>query len=115
MSDLHNKLAQSGDHHHSHGIIHMMIEGAMIGGVTALLAHLVSSGMSEVVDKWQSGQHHPVDTDALRNAPGRQGQCDLAADGPVGRRYAEIYERASAGRGEVAFRGLTGPVTGFGA
>ncbi len=70
MSDLHNKLAQSGDHHHSHGIIHMMIEGAMIGGVTALLAHLVSSGMSEVVDKWQSGQHHPVDTDALRNALG---------------------------------------------
>lgn len=70
MSDLHNKLAQSGDHHHSHGIIHMMIEGALIGGVTALLAHLVSNGMSEIVDKWQSGQHHPVDTDALRAALG---------------------------------------------
>ncbi|MGN6207775.1 hypothetical protein [Asticcacaulis sp.] len=46
MSDLHAKLAQSGDHHHSHGIIHMMIEGALIGGVTALLAHLVSNGLS---------------------------------------------------------------------
>lgn len=71
MSDLHNKLAQGGDHHHSHGIIHMMIEGALIGGVTALLAHLVSNGMSEVVDKWQAGQHnHPVDPGALRNALG---------------------------------------------
>ena len=70
MSDLHDKLAQSGDHHHSKGIIGMMIEGAMIGGVAALLTHLVSSGMSDVVDKWQSGQHHPVDPNQLAAALG---------------------------------------------
>ena len=35
MSLLQDKLAQSGDHHHSHGIIGMMIEGAVIGGVAA--------------------------------------------------------------------------------
>ena len=65
MSDLHNKLAQAGDHHHSHGIIGMMIEGAMIGGVAALLGHLVSNGMGELVDKWQSGQHQTVDPNQL--------------------------------------------------
>ena len=70
MSLLHDKLSQSGDHHHSHGIVHMMIEGAVIGGVAALLAHLVSNGMGEVVEKWQDGQHHPVDTNALANALG---------------------------------------------
>lgn len=65
MSDLHTKLARSGDHHHSHGIVHMMIEGALIGGVTALLAHLVSNGMSHVVDKWQGGEHHGISGDDL--------------------------------------------------
>ena len=70
MSDLHNKLAQAGDHHHSHGIIHMMIEGALIGGVAALLAHLVSNGMSHVVDKWQDGQHHSIDASALSDILG---------------------------------------------
>lgn len=70
MSDLHARLRQSGDHHHSHGIIHMMIEGAMIGGVSALLAHLVSNGMSHVVDKWQDGQHHPIDPNHLGDALG---------------------------------------------
>jgi uncharacterized protein YidB (DUF937 family) len=69
MSDLHNKLAQSGDHHHSHGIIHMMIEGAMIGGVAALLGHLAAKGMGEMVDKWQEGHPH-VDASALGNALG---------------------------------------------
>jgi uncharacterized protein YidB (DUF937 family) len=66
MSELHDKLKQSGDHHHSHGIVHMMLEGALIGGVTALLAHLVSNGMSHVVDKWQDGQHHPISADDLK-------------------------------------------------
>lgn len=70
MSDLHAKLAQSGDHHHSHGIVHMMIEGAMIGGITALLAHLVSNGMSHVVDKWQDGQHHAISPDDLKSILG---------------------------------------------
>lgn len=70
MSDLHSKLAQSGDHHHSHGIVHMMIEGAMIGGVAALLTHLVSNGMSHVVDKWQEGEHHGIDPSALGNILG---------------------------------------------
>lgn len=65
MSDLHQKLSQSGDHHHSHGIIGMMIEGAMIGGVAALLTHLVSNGMSHVVEKWQDGQHHGIDASSL--------------------------------------------------
>ncbi len=70
MSDLHTKLAQAGDHHHSHGIIGMMIEGAMIGGVAALLAHMVSKGMGEVVDKWQDGHPHPVNPDHLSAALG---------------------------------------------
>lgn len=70
MSDLHAKLAKSGDHHHSHGIIHMMIEGALIGGVTALLAHLVSNGLSHVVDKWQDGEHHAIDADQLKSILG---------------------------------------------
>ncbi len=70
MSDLHSKLAQSGDHHHSHGIVHMMIEGALIGGVAALLGHLVSNGMSHVVDKWQDGQHHPIDMSSLSDILG---------------------------------------------
>jgi uncharacterized protein YidB (DUF937 family) len=70
MSDFHAKLAQSGDHHHSHGIIHMMIEGALIGGVTALLAHLVSNGLSHVVDKWQDGEHHAIDADQLKSILG---------------------------------------------
>ena len=70
MSDLQSKLSQSGDHHHSHGIIHMMIEGALIGGVAALLGHLVSNGMSHVVDKWQDGQHHPIDMSSLANILG---------------------------------------------
>jgi len=70
MSELHDRLSRGGDHHHSHGIIHMMIEGAVIGGVAALLAHLVSNGMGEVVDKWQDGHHHPIDTGALANALG---------------------------------------------
>ena len=70
MSDLHAKLAQSGDHHHSHGIIHMMIEGALIGGVTALLAHLVSNGLSHVVEKWQDGEHHGIDADQLKSILG---------------------------------------------
>ena len=70
MSLLHDKLSQGGDHHHSHGIIHMMIEGAVIGGVAALLAHLVSNGMGEVVEKWQDGHHHPIDTNALADALG---------------------------------------------
>ena len=70
MSALQDKLSQSGDHHHSHGIIGMMIEGAVIGGVAALLAHLVSNGMEDVVSKWQDGQHHPVDTNALADALG---------------------------------------------
>ena len=70
MSDLHDRLGQSGDHHHSHGIIHTMIEGALIGGVAALLAHLASNGMSEIVQKWQDGQHHPVGTDDLKSILG---------------------------------------------
>ena len=70
MSLLQDKLAQSGDHHHSHGIIHMMIEGALIGGVAALLGHLVSNGMEEVVQKWQDGNHHPVDLNQLQAALG---------------------------------------------
>ncbi len=70
MSLLQDKLAQSGDHHHSHGIIHMMIEGALIGGVAALLGHLVSNGMEEVVQKWQDGNHHPVDLGQLQAALG---------------------------------------------
>ena len=70
MSDLHDKLAQTGDHHHSHGIIHMMIEGALIGGVTALLAHLVSTGLSHVVEKWQDGEHHVIDADQLKSILG---------------------------------------------
>jgi uncharacterized protein YidB (DUF937 family) len=70
VSELHTKLAQSGDHHHSHGIIHMMIEGALIGGVTALLAHLVSNGLSHVVDKWQEGEHHAIDADQLKSILG---------------------------------------------
>ncbi len=70
MSALQDKLSQSGDHHHSHGIIGMMIEGAVIGGVAALLAHLVSNGMEDVVSKWQDGQHHPVDKNALADALG---------------------------------------------
>lgn len=70
MSDLHHRLKQSGDHHHSHGIIHMMIEGALIGGVTALLAHLVSNGMSHVVEKWQDGHHHAVGPDDLKDILG---------------------------------------------
>ena len=71
MSDLHNKLAQAGDHHHSHGIIGMMIEGALIGGVSALLAHLVANGMSHIVDKWQDGQHHPIDASSLGDILGQ--------------------------------------------
>ena len=70
MSDLHSKLAQTGDHHHSHGIIHMMIEGAMIGGVAALLAHLVSNGMEHVVNKWQDGEHHGIDVEQLKSVLG---------------------------------------------
>lgn len=71
MSDLHHKLSQSGDHHHSHGIVHTMIEGAMIGGVAALLTHLVSNGMGELVERWQAGQHnHPVDPNQLGSALG---------------------------------------------
>ncbi len=72
MKELHDKLAQSGDHHHSHGIVHMMIEGAMIGGLTALLAHLVSNGMSHVVDKWQDGQHHSLDPNELKSLLGNK-------------------------------------------
>ncbi len=70
MSELHDKLAQSGDHHHSHGIIHMMVEGALIGGVAALLAHLVSNGMEHVVSKWQDGEHHAIGADDLKNILG---------------------------------------------
>ena len=66
MSELHDKLAQSGDHHHSHGIVHMMIEGALIGGVAALLAHLVSNGMEQVVNKWQEGESHAIAPDELK-------------------------------------------------
>jgi uncharacterized protein YidB (DUF937 family) len=66
MSDLHAKLSQKGDHHHSHGIVHLMIEGALIGGVAALLAHLVSNGMTHVVDKWKDGHPHALDADQLK-------------------------------------------------
>jgi uncharacterized protein YidB (DUF937 family) len=71
MSDLHDRLRQSGDHHHSHGIIHSMIEGALIGGVGALLAHLVSNGMKDVVDKWQDGHHHGIDASTLGDILGQ--------------------------------------------
>ncbi len=78
MSLLQDKLTQGGDHHHSHGIIHMMIEGAMIGGVAALLTHLVSNGMSDVVSKWQDGQHHSIDPNALRDALGPDKLAQIA-------------------------------------
>ena len=80
MSALQDKLAQSGDHHHSHGIIGMMIEGAMIGGMAAIMTHLVSNGMSDIVDKWQSGQHHPVDPSALAAALGPDKLQSIAAN-----------------------------------
>jgi len=70
MRELHEKLKQAGDHHHSHGIVHTMIEGAMIGGLTALLAHLVSNGMSHIVDKWQDGEHHAISGNDLASILG---------------------------------------------
>jgi len=42
----------------------------VIGGVAALLAHLVSNGMGEVVQKWQDGEHHGIDPNALKDALG---------------------------------------------
>lgn len=81
MSDILMRLAQGktthqGDHGHSHGIVHTMIEGAMIGGVAALLAHLVSKGMGEAVAKWQAGHPHVVSADELS---GLLGEDKIAA------------------------------------
>ena len=70
MSDILMRLAQNGDHHHSHGIVHSMIEGAMIGGVAALLAHMVSKGMGEAVSKWQAGHPHALDAEQMRDLLG---------------------------------------------
>ena len=70
MAGLFDLLNKSGDHHHSHGIVHTMIEGAIVGGVAALLAHLVAGGMGEIVQKWQDGQPHKVDPSDLRSILG---------------------------------------------
>lgn len=67
-----------GEAHHSHSVIGIMLQGAMIGGLAILLSHLAANGMKDVVQSWQDGHDKPVDTDKLRDALGPDHLKDIA-------------------------------------